>query len=259
MGAPAHADRCDAPDAGSVRVVTLNTWGLPSPLAPDRRGRLPRLERRLREAAHDLVGLQEIWSGARPLFSGDLHVVDGDGDAGLALMTPHEPAGLELHRFRSATGFDTMKQKGFLVAHVDIPDVGPVHVVVTHLQAGRGRRARRVRADQIAQILEHLAGVREPVVLMGDLNLYEGDPVDARTERMLADAGLVDAARSLGAAEPTYPAQSARLDRVYVRCGDATCVHPQAARVLASYEPLSDHLPLRVDLHAHPRTPEHHP
>lgn len=241
-----------------MRVITVNTWGLPSPLAPDRRGRLPRLERRLREAAHDLVGLQEIWSGARPLFSGDLHTGSG-GDAGLALMTPHEPAGLELHRFRSATGLDTLKPKGFLVAHVEIPEVGPVHVVVTHLQAGRGRRAARVRADQIAQILEHLAPVREPVVLMGDLNLYEGDPVDQHTERRLAGAGLVDAARALGAAEPTYPAQSARLDRVYVRCGDTTCLHPEAARVLASYEPLSDHLPLRVDLHAHRRDPERHP
>lgn len=239
-------------------MVTVNTWGLPAPLAPDRKGRLPRIERRLREAADDLVGLQEVWAGARPWIGSSLHVPDGQGDAGLALMTPHEAMDLELHRFRSATGFDALKQKGFLSARVTLPSVGVVRVVVTHLQAGRGQRAAQVRADQVAQILEHLATVQEPVVLLGDLNLHARHPVDARTERMLAAAGLVDAARALGATEATYPGQGERLDRVYLRCGRATCLHPEAARVLSSYEPLSDHLPLRVDLHAHPRDPEHH-
>src|SRR5690606_16922820 len=59
LTAPAAAD-CTSAENERLQVVTLNTWGLPPPLAPDRSGRLPLIEQRLREAAHDLVALQEV-------------------------------------------------------------------------------------------------------------------------------------------------------------------------------------------------------
>lgn len=256
LTAPAAAD-CTSAENERLQVVTLNTWGLPPPLAPDRSGRLPLIEQRLREAAHDLVALQEVWSGARRFFEHPLHLPEAEGDSGLALMSRQEPSHVEFHRFRSQTGIDALKNKGFLAVHLDMPDTGRVHVVITHLQSGRGQGAARVRADQVQQILEHLESVREPVVLLGDLNLHDEHPIDTRTEALLGRAGLIDAAVAMETPETTYQATRERLDRVYVRCGDRTCVHPEGAMVLAGYESLSDHLPLQVDLHLHPRSAEH--
>ena len=51
-----------------LSVVTFNAWGLPAPVANDRRGRVPRIARWLEEQGYDVAGLQEMWRGAMRLF-----------------------------------------------------------------------------------------------------------------------------------------------------------------------------------------------
>lgn len=250
--AEASGHTCEGDDGVSLHVVTLNTWGLPRPLAPNRRGRLPRIEALLRQADVDFVGLQEVWSGARRHFLTEhVRMPESKGDSGLAVMTKHAITGMRVVPFRRARGFDAFKRKGVVDVAFEHPEVGPVRVLVTHLQSGRGRKSAEVRADQVDQLLELLADVRQPVLVLGDFNLYRDLPVDAATLQRLAGAGLVDAMDELGLDVPTYPADGTRLDRVYLRCSDRICLHPEAALSLLQLEPLSDHNPVHVRFRAH--------
>ena len=81
-GAPAAA--APAPAAsfdGVLSVATLNAWGLPFPIARKRGERMSRIARFVSEREFHVVGLQEVWRGARRLLDVD-HVrypsVDAD-------------------------------------------------------------------------------------------------------------------------------------------------------------------------------------
>lgn len=251
----ADAHTCEQEGDGRlIEVVSLNAWGLPPPFAPDRKRRLPRIDRVLRESRFDIVGLQEVWRGARRLMRRDhLHLPDRAGDSGLALLSEHVTGSVLVHRFQRSVGFDALKSKGFLDARMELPDVGSVRVIVTHLQAGRSKRAAAVRATQVQEILAHLTEIIEPLVVMGDFNFYDDLPIDALSIQRLEGAGLIDAAVQTDADRPTYPGQRARLDRVYLRCGARTCLHPEMALVLAELDSLSDHRPVYVQVRARRR------
>lgn len=227
----------------SLRVATFNTWGLPAPIAPNRRARLAGLEGFADELGADVVGLQEVWKGARPLVDlpglllGSLRL--GDSGLGLASTLPAQTDAVR--HFRTAGGVDRLKKKGVLRAEVEFGGE-PVDVLVTHLQAGESARAADIRAAQIAEIVAFAGD--GPTLLIGDLNLY--DNLDAVGEARLVEAGFVDAAAAAGATEPTYRGGEHRLDRVLVRDGSAGCLAPRTARVVESE--LSDHHAVVVEL-----------
>ncbi|MCO4743865.1 MAG: endonuclease/exonuclease/phosphatase family protein [Proteobacteria bacterium] len=227
----------------SVRVATFNTWGLPAPVAPNRRGRLGALAGFADALGADMMGLQEVWKGARPLV--DLPglllapLTRGDSGLGFASQLPAEES--KLHHFASGSGFDRLKAKGVLTTNVSVSGTElPVHV--THMQAGDSKRAARVRLSQLDEILE-LSG-DGPAVVMGDLNLYEDR--DGESLKRLRDAGFVDAAAGVGELSPTYPGGTERLDRVWVRSGTELCMAARSAEVVQS--DLSDHHAVVVDL-----------
>lgn len=230
-----------------LSVVTLNAWGLPAPVAVDRRGRLPRIARWLDEQGYDVAGLQEVWRGALRLLprpGAGLMAPQAGQDHGLALVTPHEVHGTEIHAYSSERGFDAWKGKALLVAHLAVDDGRELTVGVTHLQAGGGRRNSAVRSQQVDELLSVLQRDDHATVLMGDFNLYEDEPTDAETWSRLEEAGFVDVAARTGATRGTYPGRSDRFDRIYVRDGDGRCWRPQRAEVLETE--LSDHRPVEA-------------
>lgn len=232
---------CD--DGLDLSVVTVNAWGLPSPIARDRPGRMPRIASWLDEQGFDVAGLQEVWRGAVRLFPIRLALVDDRADSGLALRTPHAIDGLTLHTFRSERGIDAWKAKGVLLADV-LKDDQPVTVAVTHLQSGGGPRNAAVRAAQVDEILSAVERSEQPVVLLGDFNFYADEATDRRTRERLDALGFLDAAEAAGATEGTYGARRDRFDRVFVRAG---CVDPTDAEVMSGVA-LSDHHPVRVQM-----------
>ncbi|MEZ4320529.1 MAG: endonuclease/exonuclease/phosphatase family protein [Myxococcota bacterium] len=240
LSAPALA--CDG-DGASLKIVTLNTWGLPSPIAPDRSSRLPRIERWLDEAGVDVAGLQEVWRGALKLLRNPIQTGDPQGDAGLALRSKHPISDASVHTFTAERGIDALKAKGVLSGRVELENQ-PMHVAVTHLQSGGGSRNADVRARQVDEILTTVGHDDAPLVLMGDFNFYEDDPTDQRTHDRLLAEGFVDAAGDLGATRGTYPGLRHRFDRIYVR---SRCGVAQSAEVLDAQD-LSDHRPVVVDL-----------
>lgn len=239
LAGPASATEAEGQQ---LDVVTWNAWGLPSPIAQKRKARLPQIADWLDAEGYDVVGLQEVWRGARGLLARVRpYLPAADGDSGLALVTRHPLRELELHPYEAARGVDAWKAKGVLEAEVEI-DGAPVHVAVTHLQAGGSARSATVRAAQIDQMLSWITadGDDRPTVLMGDFNLYDGQEADEASLQRLHDAGFVDAVAAVGEHRGTYPGVSHRFDRIFVR----GAVSPSAAAVLEEAAPLSDHLPV---------------
>lgn len=244
--ASAHAAPCGGSGV-ELDVLTFNTWGLPRPIAQDRRARFPGIDRVVHDDQWEVVGLQELWRGARPLVSREhLLLPDGDADSGLATVTRWQTRPHPLHVFHDASGFDAWKSKGVQVTDVVVPDAGDLLVVNTHLQAGRSRRAARARARQVDEVLRVVAGAQSPVVMVGDFNLYDDLDADRDSARRIADAGLVDAAVALHADRETYPG-AGRLDRVFVRDGAHGCLVPEAVRRVDA-DGLSDHRPIAFRL-----------
>lgn len=242
-------------DAGeSITVVSLNAWGLPAPLAPDRGGRLRAAGAWIAGMGADVVGLQEIWDGAAPLLPLDVER-SGGGDDGLALHTRHAWSDVDVRRFTAGRGWDRLKRKGVLRGRLHRAEGPDVWVYVTHMQAGYGRANAGVRERQLDELLAWVDATPGPVIVLGDFNVDEHDPADAGFLARAADAGLVDVAGSLGVVDGTYPGDGRRYDRVFVRHGGGWRLVPSTAQVVR-YEGdlpvLSDHLPLVCTLAIEP-------
>jgi endonuclease/exonuclease/phosphatase family metal-dependent hydrolase len=258
-----------ADDGTPLDVVTVNAWGLPAPIAPRRAHRLVALARWLQRVDADVVGMQEVWSGAVPLLPLPVVRSVGDGDDGLALRTKRGLVDVERLRFHDARGWDAMKAKGALRGRLRLADGGHVWVVVTHMQAGYGPRNAVVRERQLDQILGWIARLEGPVVLLGDLNMDDRMPEDVTGLARLASAGFVDVADRVGATEATYPGDGHRYDRIFVRDGDACVLTAESVEVVRydddpateAPERLSDHHPLHARLvlrrHLAPHGPAH--
>lgn len=240
------------PDPG-IQILTLNTWGLPFPIArssPWRR--FPGIRRMLDQRQADIVGLQEVWRGARRLLDGLEGLRRGPDtrhlDSGLALVSPHPISNLSERSFTAARGVDRLKQKGMLTARVELPEVGPIEVLVTHLQAGGGPANAAVRGLQVEQLLEVVDGWQGPTLVMGDFNLSEGEPVDDQTAARLLAAGFVDTGGAEGNRAPTH-ADGQRYDRIYLRSPDGVLSVIGASPLpWPGGEALSDHLAVETRL-----------
>lgn len=241
--------------ATELDLLTVNLWGLPWPVARERRARKLRFAEHLARQAYDLVGIQELWwPWRRSLRLGSLVLPRTRRDSGLALAGRLPVREARVQHFRAGRGLDRLKRKGFLRASVETPSGERLAVCVVHLQAARRHAAARAR--QLDELLERLAGEREPLVLMGDFNLHDECPEDGRSAASLRSAGFADAALALARAEPTWHAPSnpyvprrraQRFDRVYLRDGGGLRLRPLAAEVVrVAPRPVSDHHPLRV-------------
>ncbi len=246
---PTHAE----PPAQTFRVGTLNAWGLPFPIAPNRKGRLPAIASFLEKGGFDVVGLQEIWGGARRHLILDGLLVPSrraSGDSGLALMSRHPATTPVVTSFQRASGPDALKKKGVLTSRVEVGAGRHLWSVVTHLQAGGGERQATVRQHQIDTLLHVLAGLDGPAIVVGDFNFYDR-PEDRDSEARLEAAGLIDAAARLGETTPTYARSGHRFDRVFVRGTEQVRLDSVSAHVYRYEDPrdiLSDHRPVQVEL-----------
>jgi endonuclease/exonuclease/phosphatase family metal-dependent hydrolase len=238
-------------------VLTMNLWGLPWPLARDRRARKRRFLDHLLGTSYDIVGIQELWWPWRAAFQLEsLLLPDGQRDSGLALASrlqaTHRP---RVRHFRAGNGIDRLKHKGIMTARVT-PEVGgeEISVHVTHLQAGP--RKGQVRARQVDELLEVVGADPGPAIVMGDFNFHTDDPADEKAIARLASAGLEDAIPDDGERKATYESANPyvrrrkcaeRFDRVFLKSGSGTRLVAKATRVLNDLaNPFSDHHPLHV-------------
>lgn len=101
----------------------------------------------------------------------------------------------------------TDEDRAFLHVVVDVPDVGLLNVVVTHL--GLNAKERTLHVQQILAYTRQLSG---PVILLGDWNAEEEESIH------LLEQHYTDAASQFERDYGTFPSSSAkgaRIDRIY--------------------------------------------
>ena len=204
-----------APREGpSFGVVSYNAMmSVPAPLRfngiRQRRKRLgPALYSCLRPGAFDVVCFQELVFGTEHVLRSMVHHPHHTSVVRSSLFGPKIrlwPSGLfTASRFPIVregsyvfTGrtyhVESVVAKGALYTCIAHPDIGPIHVVNTHLNAWTTSEAQEARRGQVVQIRKWLGGLglppEEPLVVRGDWNpaFYEC------REEMLAYSSLLGA------------------------------------------------------------------
>jgi endonuclease/exonuclease/phosphatase family metal-dependent hydrolase len=237
------ASPCQSPQVfDTLRVSSWNTWGLPAPMSKDRKARFAKIDKDLEAPDADLVALQEVWGGAKPLLP-RVHLIARPEDSGLAFVSPKHPMhDIAFHPFTVSGRFEGWKTKGVLAAISELDDGTDLMVVDTHFQAGRSERWAHNRASDTDVLLQAVADWPGPVLLAGDFNFYSESATDADNADRIFGAGFDDAAESLGTDAATYRREHERFDRIYLRSGDGVCLQPLAFDV-TEYQglALSDH------------------
>jgi endonuclease/exonuclease/phosphatase family metal-dependent hydrolase len=243
-------------EAGSLRLITFNVWGLPRWI----NGASAEVER----LEPDLVALQEVWT--RPArqsvpVSGEWWVAGAAQSrfpfrrTGLVTLSRHPILGGIFFPFRHEAYPDKLVAKGAMKTTLQVGPGVILNLWNVHLQAGA--RADAVRACQVEELIDwvrHADDNQAADVIAGDFNFGPESPLYTRLTQGL---GLVSAASSEGAALVTYDGggrggQLCSLDHVFIRLrggaagrlGDPETVFTPGTLK----ERLSDHFGVRVDL-----------
>jgi endonuclease/exonuclease/phosphatase family metal-dependent hydrolase len=215
--------------ARTLRVATWNVHGL--------RGGVEEIAQVIHAEGIDILSIQE--SGPRRRLRalggtlGMLVCVDPPAFPrrrvqNAVLVRP--PREVRSHRLVRFDGGSMIYPRGALIGGLDDCVAVSVHLGLEGVERGR----------QVAQLLEILRGIDEPVVIGADLNAFPGDP----GHRMLA-AGAPDCWQAVGQGEGyTFPshAPSARID--YLFAGRAV----QPLNAWTAGGTVSDHLMVVADV-----------
>jgi endonuclease/exonuclease/phosphatase family metal-dependent hydrolase len=221
--------------------VRLATWNVLHGRRPDGDVDVPLLARCCAALGAHVLGLQEAHVGSRAVGRvdevaeagaasgmatsfGSVRDLEGGGRAGNALMVRGTIVEDEVVLL---PGWPGRERRCAVVAEAELAAGARLSVAVTHLGlAGEG-------LDQLPAVLDALARLPRPRVLLGDLNLRP-----PRVAPLLAEAGY-----ALAGGRPTFPADipDRRIDHVAV-----DGLVPRTVVVPAL--PVSDHRPLVVEV-----------
>ena len=250
-----------------IKILVYNTHGLPSAFAgDDPEERFPLIGEKTK--AYQLSLLQEDFAHHELLLKNlnkESIAIRGNGNnkslcpfcsgSGLTIISNFEREWqLEVNSeaFNSCSGWlgglnDCFASKGFQLARIETPSEKYVFVLNTHLDAGRSTSDRKVRADQLNQILAKVEKVidGEALIVAGDLNLRWNDPQDSHLlETFKKDLGLLD---SFGGVK-----NRPSLDYILYRNGTDTTLEVLEVGIDPDFQydnkPLSDHPALFIRL-----------
>lgn len=238
--AAVHPSPPGAPDAAAPAPFRVLTYNMRHGARDDGTVDLGAVARVIRESGADVVALQEVDAqqfrsglvdqgrrlaaelGMEPVFAPTLR--RGVGRYGNALLSR-----FPVREQRSVALPAALEPRGALVARVEVPG-GDVWVAVTHLGLSAGDRA-----AQAAALAQALAGLPDPVVLLGDWNTRadapELEPLRARFTPVRPEEGPATLRRRDGQG-------IAAIDHIWVSEGVAVL----DGRVLP--EQVSDHQPV---------------
>jgi endonuclease/exonuclease/phosphatase family metal-dependent hydrolase len=162
-----------------LRIVTYNLWGLPGALLQKPK-RMGLIERELPKLGADILILNEAFHAkTRPiaLLKEYPYRTFGPGKSGVnissgVVLLSRYPILKEARvKYSQCAGMDCLSNKGAVYAQIQVPDVGPVQVIGTHLNAD-GRDSLRSRQLEEAFDLYSPEEDSGPMVLAGDLNFH---------------------------------------------------------------------------------------
>gem|GEM_PF-532223 len=226
----------------------------------------------MRAHAPDVIALQEVdrfW--ARSAYADEVAAIAGglqmpqhcyapnlDHQADSHANRPHQYGTALVSRFPIVscsntllTTFSGWEQRGILGAVIDVRGV-PTRVYSTHLQAGRtvggaSESGGPQRVLQVQDIMRLLSDVREPIVLMGDLNAgHAADELTPLYTRLIDiwREGGVGAGNTASARLSGYP--TSRIDYIFASPG--TAITSVAVPIDAPTRLASDHYPVLATL-----------
>lgn len=227
----------------TLRVATLNVWGLWGAISRHLLPRMDAIAARASELSLDVFGIQESWTteGRDRLVAGlreaglphVWHNPRASGGSGLVLFSRHAFRELHFERFR-LSGLperldhgDWYGGKGVVLATIET-QAGPVDLLDTHLVAHYEPVTHDAyfghRVGQVIEIADLLSRSDRPVIAVGDFNLREDGP---EYPILTGLSGLVDAAAALDVREDTTLAphpyrptdDTSRIDYVWTRDG----------------------------------------
>ena len=253
-----------------IKILVYNTHGLPSAfVGDDPEERFPLIGEKTK--AYQLSLLQEDFAHHELLLknlSKESIAIRGNGNnkslcpfcsgSGLTMISNFEREWqLEVNSeaFNSCSGWfgglnDCFASKGFQLALIQTPSEKSVFILNTHLDAGRSTSDRKIRAEQLNQILSKIEKVtnEEALIIAGDLNLRRKDPQDSLLlEAFKEDLGLIDSFEGVKSDE-NRPA----LDYILYRNGTDTILEVLEVGEDSDFQynnkPLSDHPALFIRL-----------
>lgn len=247
---------------------------------------LPRLADVISAEDPDIVALQEVdrfWArsagadqpeelgallnmescyGANLTHEADNHA-DIEHEYGVATLSRYPIISCENHLLPTTEGWE---QRGMLDTRIDVPGIGEVAVINTHLQAnvsGEPEEAARQRIEQSQAIADHIATLDVPVIVLGDLN---AEPDSGEIDSLIGEGSdFIDVWDIAGEGEGAtmfdgaHGEPTARIDYILVSphfsVQHAEVIDNEGSRMA------SDHFPLVADLSftGLPSTPEASP
>jgi endonuclease/exonuclease/phosphatase family metal-dependent hydrolase len=250
-----------------LRVMTWNirTGVGNSPDVPGERTPhdLERIAEVIREQSPDLVALQEVdrrrgRSGGvdqAAVLAASLgmdyryapNLVDDDGEYGTATLT-RLPIVSSAHDLYPA--LDGWEPRGLLEVTVDVPGVGSIVVLNTHLQIafGEGEKEAAAQRRHSAEIIADRARrSSHPMVLMGDFNA-DPDAPELSPLECLRLAGTTDGTPDMTFPASPFAAPDRRIDAIHTSPAFAV----RACKVVRDPTTAlaSDHYPIVADLEA---------
>jgi endonuclease/exonuclease/phosphatase family metal-dependent hydrolase len=182
----------------TLRVLTLNTWGLPLGLSKDKTQRLRNIGAEIAASDFDLIGLQEIWDprDLKPILAGAKaaglryyhHYGSAGLGSGLVLFSRFPIVDVNFRRFRlrgsAETSYhgDYIAGKGIGLARIQIPgelvdvpskliDVYLLHTIAQY-QPDSHDNYKAHRAAQHYEAARFITShsTENPVIVMGDFN-----------------------------------------------------------------------------------------
>ena len=246
-----------------IKILVYNTHGLPSAFAGDEpEERFPLIGEKTKgyqlsllqeDFAHHELLLKNLGKESVAIRGNDNNkslcpFCSGSGLTMISNLEKEWQLEINSEAFNSCSGWlgglnDCFASKGFQLARIQTPSGKYVFILNTHLDAGRSTSDRRVRAEQLNQILAKVKQLtaKEALIVAGDLNLRWNDPKDrALLENFMTDLSLKDSIKGT---------QSERgwaiLDYILYRNGQTTLLEVlEVGEDLGfKYEngPLSDH------------------
>jgi endonuclease/exonuclease/phosphatase family metal-dependent hydrolase len=238
-----------------LRILTLNAWALPWPLADQPNARMEAIGGRLASLDADVVAFQEAWSpsarrrliaaGRRAGYNEVWSKPGSIGASGMLVLSRLPIRDSRFIRF-SLCGFpqdftrgDYYGGKGIAIVTLET-SAGPVALLSTHLiphygDYGPDDTYMGHRISEVVELADALAEIEIPAIVVGDFNFTEREP---EYEVLIGLSGLTDVAAALEWREvtivpgPPYRANESppgvRIDYVFVRDGIERAVVPHS-------------------------------
>ncbi|XP_015596804.1 putative neutral sphingomyelinase [Cephus cinctus] len=181
-------------DATSIRLLTLNCWGIPY-ISKNRSARMNAIAEKLADGEYDIVCLQEVWSvddfkmlkaKAQECLPYSHYFYSGVLGSGICILSRYQIQDVMFHRW-PLNGYvhkihhgDWFGGKGIGLCRLKIKNI-KVNIYVAHLHAEYDREndeytAHRVlQAFDTAQFIRMTKGGSDVVILGGDLNTEPQD------------------------------------------------------------------------------------